>query len=255
MISQLFLKAKMTILRQAQSLSLVENVVRQIEDAIIAGQYKKGDKLPATRQLQQILGASLGTIREGLAILENKGLIEVRKGAKGGYFIREVNTEPMTESLELLMRHLKLSPRELAEFRSTIEAGVIRLVVKRATDEQIRNFLKFEAKFEACLNGGRAGWHDLLDAERSLRQEFMAVIDNRTYAAVLQPINSNIRKWADLYLPGDNSATAAACEYWKKILAAVKDRDEERAASLTKEMIFYFMQLILRRMKKAESKK
>jgi DNA-binding FadR family transcriptional regulator len=245
----------MAILQQAKSLSLVENVVGQIEDAILAGKYKSGDKLPSTRQLQQILGASLGTIREGLAILENKGLIEVRKGAKGGYFIREVNTGPMTESLELLMRHLKLSPRELAEFRSTVEAGVIRLVVKRATDEQIRNFLKFESKFKACLNRGSAGWHELLDAERSLRKEFMAVIDNRTYAAVLLPINNNILKWADRYLPGSNSAIKAAYEYWKKILAAVVDRDEDRAASLTKEMIFYFMQLMLRRMKKDEYEK
>ncbi len=72
-------------LQKAKSLSLVENVVHQIEEAVLTGEYKVGDKLPSTRQLQDILGASLGTIREGLARLEQKGLIEVKKGTKGGF--------------------------------------------------------------------------------------------------------------------------------------------------------------------------
>ncbi len=71
------------MLKKAKSLSLVRNVVQQIEAAILAGEYGVGDKLPSTRQLQDILGASLGTIREGLARLEQKGLVTVKKGTKG----------------------------------------------------------------------------------------------------------------------------------------------------------------------------
>ena len=96
-------------LHKAKSLSLVENVVRQVEDAIVAGEYSVGDKLPSTRELQRILGASLGTIREGLARLEQKGLLAVKKGTKGGFFVNDVTTQPMTESIDLLMRHLKVS--------------------------------------------------------------------------------------------------------------------------------------------------
>ncbi len=232
-------------LQKAKSLSLVENVVHQIEEAILTGEYKVGDKLPSTRQLQDILGASLGTIREGLARLEQKGLIKVKKGTKGGFFINEMSIQPMTESLELLMRHLKFSPRELSEFRATVEAGLIRLVVKRATEKQVRGFLKYEKRLKACLNRGSEGWHELLETERNLRKEFLDVADNRVYGAVLLPIHNNIFPFAELHLAGDDAMTQGACDYWEKILQAVTDRNEEQAATLTKNMISHFMDLML----------
>ncbi len=187
------------MLKKAKSLSLVENVVQQIEDAILAGDYRVGGKLPPTRQLQEILGVSLGTIREGLARLEQKGLVAVRKGTKGGFFINDVTTQPMTESLDLLMRHLKVTPRELFEFRATVEAGLIRLVVQRATDEQIENLLTYRTRLRACLDRGEKGWRELLKTERDLRKEFLALVDNRIYGAVLLPIHNNIFHYLLVY--------------------------------------------------------
>jgi GntR family transcriptional repressor for pyruvate dehydrogenase complex len=233
------------MLKKAKSLSLVRNVVQQIEAAILAGEYGVGDKLPSTRQLQDILGASLGTIREGLARLEQKGLVTVKKGTKGGFFINEVSMQPMTESIALLMRHLKVTPRELFEFRSTVEAGLIRLVVRRATDEQVQNLLTFKTKLKACLDRGEKGWHELLETERNLRKALLALVDNRIYGAVLLPIHNNIFPYADSHLKGDDSTTRAAYQYWDKILKAVRERKEERAATLTKDMIFHFMDLML----------
>jgi len=244
----------MSKLQKAKSLSLVEDVVSQIEEAILAGKYIPGDKLPSTRQLQEILGTSLGTIREGLARLEQKRLIKARKGTKGGFFIQELSTEPMAESLELLMRHLKFSPRELSEFRATVEAGLIRLVVKRATEKQVLGFLEYEKKLKACLNRGIEGWHKLLETERNLRKEFLAVINNSVYGAVLLPIHDNIFRFANRHLAGDDALTKVSYDYWKKILSAVADRNEDQASTLTKNMIFHFMHLMLDHQKKAQKK-
>lgn len=241
-------------LKKAKSLSLVEDVVRQIEEAILAGDYKPGDKLPSTRQLQEVLGASLGTIREGLARLEQRRLIKVKKGTKGGFFIQEITTEPMTDSLELLMRHQKYSPRELSEFRATVEAGLIRLVVKRATDKQVQDFLEYKRKLKACLNRGQEGWNELLETERNLRKEFLAVINNPVYGAVLMPIHDNILHFANRHLTGNDALTKTAYDYWKKILSAVADRNEDQAATLTKNMIFHFLNLMLGRKIKASKK-
>jgi DNA-binding FadR family transcriptional regulator len=232
-------------LQKARSFSLVENVVHQIEEAILAGEYRVGDKLPSTRELQDILGASLGTIREGLARLEQKGLVAVRKGTKGGFFINDVTTQPMTESLDLLMRHLKVTPRELFEFRATVEAGLIRLVVQRAGQKQIARLMAYNHQLKKCLNRGRDGWHELLETERNLRKEFLKIVDNRIYGAVLLPIHNNIFEFAERHLKGGDSMTQAAYAYWQKILRAVAARREEQAADQTKKMIFYFMDLIL----------
>ncbi len=235
----------MSKLQKAQSLSLVKNVVDQIETAILAGEYNVGDKLPSTRQLQQILGASLGTIREGLARLEQKGLVAVKKGTKGGFFITDVTSQPMVESLDLIMRHLKVSPRELFEFRATVEAGLVRLVVQRVTATQIQNLMLYRQKLKACLNRGEQGWHELLETERNLRKAFLAIVDNRIYGAVLLPIHNNIFEFADRHLTGNDTLTRAAYQYWLKILNAVQERKEDQAATQTKKMIFYFMELML----------
>jgi len=114
----------MTILRKARNRSLVQDVSQQIETAIISGEYRPGDRLPSTRELQEILGASLGTIRESLAILEQKGFLEVRKGSKGGFFVCETSTKPMISSLETLMQRMVFTTRELYEFRIPVEAGL-----------------------------------------------------------------------------------------------------------------------------------
>jgi DNA-binding FadR family transcriptional regulator len=233
-------------LRKAKKLSLVQDVATQIEDAILDGEYKPGDKLPPIRQLQEIFGASLGTIRESLAILEQKGLLEVRSGAKGGFFIREVTTKSMTESLEMLLRHMSLSPRELYEFRANLEAGIIRLVVQRATEQQIQGFIKYLDKFKVCINQKKSGWLKFIEFEQDLRKEFLKVINNRTYEAVLIPINDSLPKYAALNLPGGNREAADAYEYWEKILSAVNERDENLAADLIKKLLFHFMELIMK---------
>jgi len=232
-------------LRKARKLSLVEDVVAQIEGAILDGEYKPGDKLPSTRKLQEIFDASLGTIRESLAILDQKGLLEVRKGAKGGFFIQEITTKPMAESLEMMMRHMSLSPKELYEFRATVEAGVIRLVVQRAEDADIKIFFRYLDKFKACLNRGQTGWLKLCEIEQDLRKEFLKVIKNRTYEAVLMPIISNLLGYARYMLSGGDQETQVAYDYWKGIIPALAERDEDKAARLVKNLLFHFMHLML----------
>lgn len=237
----------MAKLHKARKLSLVEDVTQQIEGAILDREYQPGDKLPSTRQLQEILGASLGTIRESLAILEQKGLLEVRKGAKGGFFVREVTTGPISRSLEMLMRHMALSHRELYEFRATVEAGVIRLVVQRASDEEIKDFHQYLEKFRACLNKGNPGWMMLVDVEQDLRRDLLKVINNRTYKAVLLPIINNLVEYARYYLPGGDAETQAAYDYWVRIMSAIAQRQEDQAAAQVKNLLFHFMELLLQR--------
>ena len=242
----------MAKLRKARKLSLVEDVVSQIEGAILDGEYKSGDKLPSTRKLQEIFDASMGTIRESLAILDQKGLLEVRKGAKGGFFIRKITTQPMAESLEMLMRHMSLSPKELYEFRATVEAGVIRLVVQRATEADIEIFSTYLDKFDACLNSGKPGWLKLCEIEQDLRKEFLKVIKNRTYEAVLMPIISNLHRYALHMISGGNQETQAAYDYWKEIIPAIGDRNEDLAAKLVKDLLFHFMNLMLQQSNKTK---
>ncbi len=63
-------------------------VTRQIEELILQGVLRPGDRLPAERELSEAMDVSRPTLREALADLEARGLIATRPG--GGTFIAEV---------------------------------------------------------------------------------------------------------------------------------------------------------------------
>ena len=65
------------LFRVARQNRIFRDVVEQIQEAIIQGRLKVGDRLPAERELKEMLQTSRGTLREALRVLEQKGLIEI----------------------------------------------------------------------------------------------------------------------------------------------------------------------------------
>jgi len=63
-------------------------IVRQVEELILQGVLRPGDRLPAERDLAEVMEVSRPTLREALADLEERGLIVTRPG--GGTFVAEV---------------------------------------------------------------------------------------------------------------------------------------------------------------------
>lgn len=61
-----------------------EYVVEQIESAICDGALAPGERLPSEMKLKEMFDTSRGTVREALRVLEQKGLVTVRTGVKGG---------------------------------------------------------------------------------------------------------------------------------------------------------------------------
>jgi len=226
--------------KKARNKSLVSDVVEQIEEAILANRFNPHDRLPSSRELQTIFGASLGTIREAIAILEQRGLVEVKKGAKGGIFVREASTEPVTQGLGLLIRQMKISPRELAEFREIVEGGMIRIVVDNVTRKDLRRLNQFRAKFRKCLNRGSEGWKDFLKTEVELRRMIISLAKNKAFEAVLRAIHDNIFEYGSYYLPGNNALIQEAYDDWMKILDAIESGDKDTAEKVTRDHIERF---------------
>lgn len=61
-----------------------EAIGLQIEAAILDKVFKAGDRLPSERELQEAFQTSRGSVREALRTLRQKGLLDAKKGAKGG---------------------------------------------------------------------------------------------------------------------------------------------------------------------------
>jgi DNA-binding FadR family transcriptional regulator len=57
-----------------------DQVFRSLLEAVLAGRYAPGEKLPTQRALAADLGVTMGSLREALKRLEQMGLVEARQG-------------------------------------------------------------------------------------------------------------------------------------------------------------------------------
>src|SRR2546421_3717774 len=133
-----------------------EHIVAQIERAIYEGRLAHGDKLPPERQLVREFAASRVAVREALRALEHRGLVDVRQGSAGGYFIREVDDTPVVRDLSTLFRLGRVSLAQLAEARALIEPESARLAASRITDHELKTLgACLEARTQAGLTSRR----------------------------------------------------------------------------------------------------
>lgn len=130
---------------QAEKLS--HSVVRQIELLILRGILRPGERLPAERELAERMGVSRPSLREAIADLHDRGLLNSRPGA--GVFVADVLGSAFSEGLVQLFASHEEAVFDYIAFRRDMEG----LAAERAatlgsdTDLQVINtiFLKMEA--------------------------------------------------------------------------------------------------------------
>ena len=132
-----------------------ESVIQQVESAILQGRYAAGDRLPAERELQGLLDVSRNTLRESLRVLEQKGLVEIRKGNRGGIFVKEPNADSMTESLGFFVQSQRISMEQISEFRQDLEGLVTRRAALAASAGDTGEVRAAAGRGRALRRGGR----------------------------------------------------------------------------------------------------
>lgn len=114
-----------------------EDVCDQIREQLASGALKPGDRLPAERNLAQQFGVGRNALREALRTLENSGIIDLRKGAKGGATICQGKPEAMTQVMQDWLTLGTITLKDLTEARILFMDVVIRLASERATDDDL----------------------------------------------------------------------------------------------------------------------
>lgn len=112
-----------------------EEVIKQIQQMIMSGDLKSGQKLPSERDLADQLQVGRASIREAFRALQIIGLIEVKQGE--GSYIRESFEEFLFQPLSLLFIVQQSNPREIIELRRIIEVEAAFLAAERATEDEI----------------------------------------------------------------------------------------------------------------------
>lgn len=126
-----------------------DEVVAQLRDNILSGQFKAGDRLPSERDLALDFEVSRVAVREALRNLEHSGFVCIRQGATGGTFVQELTFDHLTMSFVDLFLAEKISIQELYHVRLLNEPEIARLAAQHVTPEdadRLRRALDEEEK-------------------------------------------------------------------------------------------------------------
>ncbi len=176
-----------------------QDLVNQIEGAILDGRLKVGDKLPPQRDLVEMFQTSRASLREALRVLEQKGLIDIKLGVSGGAVIKAVDTEPVTESLALLIQHQKVSLEELAEFREGVEGNVAALAAGRATRAEIAKLKDLLETARGYVSNGVTAWEKFCEVDNAIHVAIAAASGNSVYGFVLRMVHGNIQRYYEAH--------------------------------------------------------
>jgi GntR family transcriptional repressor for pyruvate dehydrogenase complex len=109
-----------------------EEVLRQLKEAIILGEFKSGQKLPSERELTEAFRVSRSVIREAIRALEITGFVGLRHGPAGGAFVKDLSFDHVGDAFLDVFLANKVAIRELADVRYYIEPEVARLAALQA---------------------------------------------------------------------------------------------------------------------------
>jgi GntR family transcriptional repressor for pyruvate dehydrogenase complex len=158
-------------------------VVRQIEQLILRGILRPGERLPSERELAERLEVSRPSLREAISLLQEQGLLSAKPGA--GVYVADVLGSAFAPALlELFARHDE-AVFDYLSFRRDMEALAIERAAKYASDTDLAVVQTVFDKMEAAHAKRNAEEEAQLDA-----QFHMAIIEASHNVVMLHMMRS-----------------------------------------------------------------
>src|SRR5579859_3651515 len=111
-----------------------ELVVAELRRQIIRGELADGDPLPPEPDLLARFGVSRPTIREVYRVLESESFITVRRGAKGGAWVRPPPLEVAARYVAFTLEYRGVTVRDVYDARAALEVPSVGKLALDRTD-------------------------------------------------------------------------------------------------------------------------
>ncbi|MEX0339842.1 MAG: FadR/GntR family transcriptional regulator [Arenibacterium sp.] len=148
--------------QKIQQEKLSAAVVRQIEQLILRGILRPGERLPSERDLAERLGVSRPSLRDAVADLQEQGLLDSRAGS--GIYVADVLGSAFSPALQRLFATHDEAVFDYLSFRTDMEALAIVRAIRFGSDSDLKVVDAFFGKREDSLNKRNAEKEDRLDA-------------------------------------------------------------------------------------------
>ena len=214
-----------TVFAPVRSQTAFEETVERLGTAIKLGLLPPGTRLPAERELCARMGIARSTLRQALTALGHSGHLRAVRGRGGGTFVADRLPAAEPPSAELLAGW-----REVCDGRLAVELGVAALAAERASGDAL------DALDELALT-----LEERLEDFPAYRQ-----LDIRLHVGLAETTGSPRLVMACTEAQGEMTGLisliahppevlASSNVQHRRILAAVRGHDEERAAAAMAE--------------------
>ena len=203
-----------------------ERIAERLTADIRAGRIAPGERLSSERQLARRLEVGRASVREAIAALALRGLLETRPGS--GSFVAADALERLASGAEPAVHDA--GPFDLLEARLLLEPGVAALAARRGRrDAEAERLL--DAMDAAEAEADRSGWND---GDRRFHRRLAALTDNPVLLALAgevamlmdQPLWQRLR---DDSIARPGRARVHAAEH-RMIYEAIVDGDDAAAS-------------------------
>jgi GntR family transcriptional repressor for pyruvate dehydrogenase complex len=203
--------------------TLTERAQQQLEELIVSGKIKPGDRLPSESKMGKMLGVSRTVVREAVRLLSARGLVEVKTGS--GIYVRELNSTMVSDPIDLLLRYRAIKVEDIVEVRTLFEVHLAGLAAERASAEDIAGLDEAIAK----LRNPALSPQEAAEIDVEFHARLAVAAGNPLFAVLAQSITSvMIDPIRDEYERHDFARDDALVEH-TRILERVKARDPEGA--------------------------
>jgi len=209
-----------------------EEIAEQIRASLSQKTLRVGDRLPAERQLAGQFHVSRNTLREALRSLEIAGLLELKKGATGGAFIREGGGGAAVAGLADLYHMGTIRPQHLTEARILIGTEVARLACARRTKDDLA---ALERNVEAAEAATAAGD---VDRRAQINYEFHRLLARAAKNPVLIILTDAMMEMTRHFVESVGyMPNRYVMPSRRRLLASLRAKDGEAAATEMKSLL------------------
>jgi GntR family transcriptional regulator, transcriptional repressor for pyruvate dehydrogenase complex len=206
-----------------QPSKVFELIAAQIEQQILQGDLKKGERLPNERELAERFQASRTAVREAMKILAQKGLVDMRPGR--GTIVIDGTSQAVRDSLGLMIRVGQFSDtQQLVEVREILEPEIAALAALHATDEDVIGLHQAVEIMDLHLDDADA----YIAADNSFHETLARATQNKLILVLMDPIMSLLAEQRKLIFTVQGGPQRGQ-EHHKKILLAVTQHDIDAA--------------------------
>lgn len=204
---------------------LFEHVAAHLENQILTGKLRPGDRLPPERDLQERFGVGRPAIREALIALQKAGLVELSNGIRARVLMPTASHifTGMAPAVRQMLSEDD-GQRHFQAARLFFETGLVREAAREATDADL------DALGQALENNRRAigDREDFTRTDVAFHYEITRIARNPIFLALHDQISDWLKEQRVVTLaePGQE---ATAFEAHAAIFEGIRARDPDRA--------------------------